>query len=163
VADSLGETEDSEQRFGRLDALVEAARTYERQTEDPTLAGWLQDVLLAGRDDLSGPDSKRGRVTIGTIHAVKGLEWPIVIGAGFEGRVIPSYRANTQEEVEEERRMAYVLMTRAARILVLSYALSREGRHSGPSRFIAEALSTTGQEQGELPQPRAAPALASAA
>jgi DNA helicase-2/ATP-dependent DNA helicase PcrA len=163
VADSLAEAEDSEQRFGRLDALVEAARTYERQTEDPTLAGWLQDVLLAGRDDLSGPDSKRGRVTIGTIHAVKGLEWPIVIGAGFEGRVIPSYRANTQEEVEEERRMAYVLLTRAARILVLSYALSREGRHSGPSRFIAEALSTTGPEQGEEPKPRAEPALASAA
>jgi DNA helicase-2/ATP-dependent DNA helicase PcrA len=163
VADSLAaseESEESERRFGRLDALVEAARTYERQTEDPTLAGWLHDVLLAGRDDLSGPGNKRGRVTIGTIHAVKGLEWPIVIGAGLEGRVIPSYWANTKEAVEEERRMAYVLLTRAARILVLSYALSREGRHSGPSRFISEALATTSQEQA---QPRAAQQLASAA
>jgi superfamily I DNA/RNA helicase len=59
--------------------------------------------------------------------------------------------------------MAYVLLTRAARILVLSYALSREGRQSGPSKFIAEALSSTGQAQRERPQPPVAPQLASAA
>jgi DNA helicase-2/ATP-dependent DNA helicase PcrA len=163
VADTLGEDDDAEQRFERLDALGDAARTYERQTDEPTLAGWLADVMLAGRDDLSGREGERGRVTVGTIHAVKGLEWPNVIGAGFEGRVIPSYRANTQEEVEEERRMGYVLMTRAARILVLSYALSREGRHSGPSRFISEALGATGQDSAGQPQPVDATAPAGAA
>ncbi len=163
VADTLGEDDDAEQRFERLDALGDAARTYERQTDEPTLAGWLADVMLAGRDDLSGREGERGRVTVGTIHAVKGLEWPNVIGAGFEGRVIPSYRANTQEQVEEERRMAYVLLTRAARILVLSYALSREGRHSGPSRFISEALGATSQDSAGQPQPVDATAPAGAA
>lgn len=160
VADTLSEDDDVEQRVERLDALCDAARTYERQTDEPTLAGWLADVMLAGRDDLSGPDSEKGRVTLGTIHAVKGLEWPNVIGAGFEERVIPSYRASTQEELEEERRMAYVLATRAARVLVLSYALRREGRHTGPSRFIAEALR--GPSQDSAGQSQQAEATASA-
>jgi len=163
VADSLREDDDVEQRVERLDALCDAARTYERQTDEPTLDGWLADVMLAGRNDLSGPDSENGRVTVGTIHACKGLEWPNVIGAGFEERVIPSYRARTKDELEEERRMAYVLMTRAARVLVLSYALRREGRHTGPSRFIAEALSARSQDSAAQPQPAEATAAASAA
>jgi DNA helicase-2/ATP-dependent DNA helicase PcrA len=163
VADTLSEEDDVEQRVERLDALCDAARTYERQTDEPTLAGWLADVMLAGRDDLSGLDSEKGRVTVGTIHAVKGLEWPNVIGAGFEERVIPSYRVSTQEEREEERRMAYVLTTRAARVLVLSYALRREGRHTGPSRFIAEALSALSQARAQQPQPAEATASAGTA
>lgn len=163
VADSLRDDDDGEQRFERLEALRDAARTYERQTDEPTLQGWLADVMLAGRDDISGPDSEKGRVHLGTIHAFKGLERPVVIGAGFDERVIPSYRASTQEEREEERRMAYVLMTRSKRTLVLSYALRRQGRHTGPSRFIAEALSARNQDSAEQPQPAEATATASAA
>ena len=139
IAEFVASKQDADQRFARLDALVEAARTYERQSEEPALAVWLQDAMLAGRDDLD-PEGGRGRVTIGTIHAVKGLEWMVVIAAGFEGRVLPSSWARTPEAIEEERRMAYVLITRATRILILSYALVRQGRSSGPSRFIREAL-----------------------
>lgn len=139
VADSLADGDRAEQRFERLEALCEAAKTYERQTDEPTLQGWLADVMLAGRDDLTDdPEDEHGRVTLGTIHAIKGLEWPIVIGAGFEGNVIPSYRARTDDEMDEERRMAYVLVTRAIRVLIFSYALRRNGRQSGPSMFIAE-------------------------
>lgn len=163
VADTLSDDEDSEQRFERLDALCDAARTYESLTDEPTLAGWLADVMLAGRDDLSGPDSEKGRVTLGSIHAFKGLERPVVIGAGFEKGVMPSYHANSQEELEEERRMGYVLETRAIRILVLSYALRREGRSTGPSRFIAETLSAPSQDSPAEPQPADATTLASAA
>jgi DNA helicase II / ATP-dependent DNA helicase PcrA len=143
VADSLTrEDEDAdEQRFARLEALREAARSYERQTDDPSLAGWLQDATLAGRDDLSQTEGDRGRVTLGTIHAVKGLQWGIVIAAGFERQLIPSHYARTPSALEEERRMAFVLFTRAKRVLILSYANVREGRRAGPSRFIAEALS----------------------
>ncbi len=139
VGEWVAGQEDTDQRFARLDALREAARTYERQTDEPTLAVWLADAMLAGRDDLD-PESGRGKVALATIHAVKGLEWKVVIAAGFEGRVIPSAYARTPEAIEEERRMAYVLITRAARLLILSYALSRDGRDSGPSRFIREAL-----------------------
>jgi DNA helicase-2/ATP-dependent DNA helicase PcrA len=142
IADSLTRSEqrDSERRLHRLQALCEAASTYERQHDEPTLAGWLADIMLAGRDDLSTEPDSSGRVTLGTIHSIKGLEWPIVIGAGFEGKVIPSHQARSEEDIEEERRMAYVLATRAKRLLILSYALRRDGRTSGPSPFIAEAL-----------------------
>jgi DNA helicase-2/ATP-dependent DNA helicase PcrA len=154
VADYLERAKPKGQRFDRLEALCEAASTYERQTDEPTLAGWLADVVLAGRDDLSADSNSGGRVTLGTIHAIKGLEWTIVIGAGFEGNVIPSYWARTTDELEEERRMAYVLVTRAIRILILSYALRRNGRRSGPSRYIAEMH---GKARDDGRQPSAAP------
>jgi DNA helicase-2/ATP-dependent DNA helicase PcrA len=153
VADSLTEGDRSGQRFERLEALCEAAQTYERQTDEPTLKGWLADVMLAGRDDLTDdPDDEHGRVTLGTIHATKGLEWPIVIGAGFEGGVIPSYRARTDDELDEERRLSYVLTTRAIRVLYFSYALRRNGRQSGPSPHIGETL---GHVLLDGPQPSA--------
>jgi len=139
VGEWVAGQEDTDACFARLDALREAARTYERQSEEPSLAVWLQDAMLAGRDDLDG-EGGRGKVALATIHAVKGLEWRVVIAAGLEGRVIPSAYARTPEAIEEERRMAYVLITRAARLLILSYALTRYGRDSGPSRFIREAL-----------------------
>lgn len=140
VAESLIDQNDSEQRFARLEALREAAATYERQTDIPTLAGWLQDAMLAGRDDLEAEGSN-GRASLGTVHAVKGLEWPVVIAAGFERRVLPSYRAQTKDAVEEERRVGYVLTTRATRVLIFSYAMTRDGRPSGPSPFIGQGLS----------------------
>jgi DNA helicase-2/ATP-dependent DNA helicase PcrA len=160
VADRLTrEEEDAEQRFARLEALEEAARTYERQTDDPTLGGWLQDATLAGRDDLSHADADRGRVTLGTIHAVKGLEWAVVIGAGFERQLMPSHYARTPAALEEERRMAFVLFTRAKTELILSYAMTREGRPAGPSRFIAEALSPA-SEQPQAGERRTAAVIA---
>jgi len=141
VAEAFANSKDSERRVARLEALVEAAQTYERQAEEPRLAGWLSDVMLAGRDDLSAASSDGGRVTIGTFHAIKGLEWEIVFGAGIEGRVLPSYWAHTDEEIEEERRMFYVLITRTKRELRLSYSRRRNGRQSGPSPFIGQSLA----------------------
>jgi DNA helicase-2/ATP-dependent DNA helicase PcrA len=141
VGEFVANSDDSEQRMERLKTLPEAARAYERQHDEPTLAEWLQDALLAGRDDRAGPSGERGRVTLGTIHAVKGLEWELVFGAGMEGRILPSFWAGTRSAIEEERRMAYVLLTRGRRWVVLCYAQTREGRQSGPSRFISEAIS----------------------
>jgi ATP-dependent DNA helicase UvrD/PcrA len=152
VSEFVADQEDADQQFARLDALREAARTYERQADEPSLAVWLQDAMLAGRDDLD-PEGSRGKVTIGTIHAVKGLEWKVVIAAGFEGGMIPSSYSRTPEAEEEERRMAYVLITRATRVLIISYALMREGRKSGPSRFIREALHASGNGTPESRPP----------
>jgi DNA helicase-2/ATP-dependent DNA helicase PcrA len=158
VAEWLARSDDSEQRFDRLVALREIARTYEEQIEKPTLAGWLQDALLAGRADVSRANSNGGRVTVGTIHAVKGLEWAIVIAAGFERQLMPSRHARTHTAIEEERRMAFVLFTRAKRELILSYTIQRGGHPAGPSGFIAEALSEQPQEN-----PAGTPAIAAAA
>jgi DNA helicase-2/ATP-dependent DNA helicase PcrA len=133
-------SDEQDQRMERLEALREAARTYERQHEQPTLQQWLQDAALAGQEDLVDPEEGQGKVTLASIHAVKGLEWPTVIGAGVEDRIMPSHHADTDERREEERRMAHVLTTRAMRTLVLSYSLTRNGRTAGPSPFIAEAI-----------------------
>ena len=141
VAESLAKRDDVEQRMERLKALPQAARAYERQRDRPRLEEWLQDAMLAGRDDRAGPEGARGRVTLGTIHAVKGLEWDLVFGAGMEGRILPSFFAQTAAAIEEERRMAYVLLTRSRRWMVLCYSQVRDGRRSGPSRFISEAIA----------------------
>lgn len=146
VAEAFAADRENERCVARLDALCDAAETYERQADEPTLAGWLTDVVLAGRDDLSAATSDGGRVTIGTFHSVKGLEWEIVFGAGIEGRICPSIYAVTDDEIEEERRMVYVLFTRAKRILILSYAVRRNRRQSGPSPFYGEALPKPAQE-----------------
>lgn len=138
VAEYLVDRDDGEQQFARLEALCEAAKVYERQVESPTLANWLQEALLAGRGDIEAEEG-RSRVTLATIHSVKGLEWEVVIAAGFEGRVIPSRWAQTKRAIEEERRVAYVLLTRCCRVLIFSYAMNREDRPSGPSPFIPEA------------------------
>jgi ATP-dependent DNA helicase UvrD/PcrA len=139
-ADMLARTTDEQdQSMERLEALREAARTYERQQERPTLQQWLQDAALAGQEDHVDPEDGQGKVTLGTIHAVKGLEWPTVIGAGIEAGIMPSRHADTDERLEEERRMAHVLISRARRTFVFSFSLTRNGRPAGPSPYIAEA------------------------
>jgi len=143
-ADALAHARDEDgQHMERLEALRDAARTYERQHDQPTLQQWLQDASLAGQDLEDPDDDHGGRVTVGSIHAVKGLEWPTVIGAGIETQVIPSRHADSAERLEEERRMLYVLLTRTRRVCVLCYALSRNSRPSGPSQFIAETVRRT--------------------
>jgi DNA helicase-2/ATP-dependent DNA helicase PcrA len=140
-AEMLARTNDEQdQRTERVEALREAARTYERQHEQATLQQWLQDAALAGQEDLVDPEEGHGKATLGSIHIVKGLEWPVMIGAGMEDGIMPSHHADSDERLEEERRMAHVLITRAMRTCVLSYSLTRNGRPSGPSPFIAEAL-----------------------
>jgi DNA helicase-2/ATP-dependent DNA helicase PcrA len=156
VAEVFANDRETERCVARLDALCEAAETYEHQADEPALAGWLADVVLTGRDDLSAATSDGGRVTIGTFHSVKGLEWEIVIGAGIEAGICPSVYAVTAEDLEEERRMLYVLFTRAKRMLILSYAMCRNGRQSGPSRFYKEALIKTVPAETRPPLARAA-------
>ncbi len=140
VAEHIARDENADLAIERLKALPDAAHAYERQHDHPTIKEWLRDAVLAGRPDRAGPASERGRVFLGTIHASKGLEWPVVFGTAIEGRILPAFWAGTPAALEEERRMFYVLITRAMRVLVLCYSRTREGRRSGPSSFIAETV-----------------------
>jgi DNA helicase-2/ATP-dependent DNA helicase PcrA len=79
-----------------------------------------------------------GLVTLSTLHAAKGCEWDRVLIAGVCEGLLPHHHALDRGEVDEERRLAYVGMTRARRELALSWALLH-GRHAPPSRFLAEA------------------------
>ena len=83
-------------------------------------------------------------MTLCTVHGAKGLEWQVVLVCGLEEGTFPSQHAALPEAMEEERRLAYVAVTRAKRTLVLSHSHRRYGRAARPSRFIAEALCAPG-------------------
>jgi DNA helicase-2/ATP-dependent DNA helicase PcrA len=135
-------SEDAEARVENLAELVSAAREYEGREAEPTLAGFVDRLsLLSDTDEEAG--SQNARVWMMTLHSAKGLEFPTVILAGLEEGLFPHSRSSEdEEELEEERRLCYVGMTRARARLVLTGAARRrifgEYQSSEPSRFIEE-------------------------
>ena len=138
-------TEDAESRIENLAELVSAAREYESREAEPSLGGFVDRLsLLSDVDEEAG--SEDARVWMMTLHSAKGLEFPVVILAGLEEGLFPHSRSSEdQEELEEERRLCYVGMTRARSKLVLTGAARRrifgEYQASEPSRFIDEVPS----------------------
>jgi len=135
-------TEEAESRIENLMELVSAAREYETRNPEPSLAGFVDQLsLLSDADEEAG--SRHARVLMMTLHSAKGLEFPIVVIAGLEDGLFPHSRSNEDEtELEEERRLCYVGITRAQRRLVLTSAARRrvfgEYQSREPSRFIDE-------------------------
>jgi DNA helicase-2/ATP-dependent DNA helicase PcrA len=135
-------TDDSEGRIENLAELVSAAREYEARETTATLTGFVDRLsLLSDVDEEQG--AKDARIWMMTLHSAKGLEFPTVILAGLEEGLFPHARSNQDdEELEEERRLCYVGMTRARRTLVLTGAARRrvfgEYHSTQPSRFIDE-------------------------
>lgn len=126
-------TPQGEERIENLDVLTGNAMQYE------TLEDFLSDASLMSSADESVSNNS---VTLMTMHAAKGLEFPVVFLVGMEDGLFPSARAEDEASLEEERRLAYVGMTRAMKKLFLTYAASRfsfGGRsYSMPSRFLLE-------------------------
>src|SRR5262247_233118 len=135
-------SEDSESRVENLAELVSAAREYESREAEPSLGGFVDRLsLLSDADEEQG--ARDARVWLMTLHSAKGLEFPTVVLAGMEEGLFPHSRSSDdQEELEEERRLCYVGMTRARSKLVLTGAARRrifgEYQSSEPSRFIDE-------------------------
>jgi len=135
-------TEDGEARIENLAELVSAAREYEGREQEPSLGGFVDRLsLLSDVDEEQG--TRDARIWLMTLHSAKGLEFPTVILAGLEDGLFPHSRSkDDEEELEEERRLCYVGMTRARRQLVLTGAERRrvfgEYQASQPSRFIDE-------------------------
>ena len=126
-------TPSAEDRMGNLEVLVGNASSYE------SLAEFLADAsLMSSADETSAKNS----VTLMTLHAAKGLEFPVVFIVGLEDGLFPTSRAESEADIEEERRLAYVGMTRAMQKLFLTYAASRfsfgDRSYSMPSRFLLE-------------------------
>ena len=134
--------EEAEGRIENLMELVSAAREYEMREADPTLSGFVDRLsLLSEADEAQG--AKEARVWLMTMHAAKGLEFPTVVVAGLEEGLFPHSRSvESEDDVEEERRLCYVCMTRAQTRLVLTSAARRRvfGEYQGtsPSRFLSE-------------------------
>ena len=137
--------EDAEGRIENLAELVSAAREYESREAEPSLGGFVDRLsLLSDVDEEEG--ARDARVWMMTLHSAKGLEFPVVILAGLEEGLFPHSRSSDdEEELEEERRLCYVGMTRARSRLVLTGAARRrifgEYQSSKPSRFIDEVPS----------------------
>jgi ATP-dependent DNA helicase UvrD/PcrA len=135
-------SEDAESRVENLAELVSAAREYESREPEPSLGGFVDRLsLLSDVDEEQG--ARDARVWMMTLHSAKGLEFPVVVLAGLEEGLFPHSRSSEdEEELEEERRLCYVGMTRARSRLVLTGAARRrifgEYQSSEPSRFIDE-------------------------
>jgi len=135
-------TEDAESRIENLAELVSAAREYESREAEPSLGGFVDRLsLLSDADEEAG--TRDARVWMMTLHSAKGLEFPVVILAGLEEGLFPHSRSSEdEEELEEERRLCYVGITRARTRLVMTGAARRrvfgEYQSSEPSRFIDE-------------------------
>jgi len=135
-------SEDAESRIENLAELVSAAREYETRNPEPSLAGFVDQLsLLSDVDEEAG--ARDARVLMMTLHSAKGLEFPVVTIAGLEEGLFPHSRsAEDEAELEEERRLCYVGITRAQRRLVLTSASRRrvfgDYQSTDPSRFIDE-------------------------
>ncbi|WP_222849079.1 DNA helicase PcrA [Trebonia kvetii] len=131
-------------RVENLQEMVSVAREFDGSTPDGTLGDFLERVaLVADADQIPDGENHGGMVTLMTLHTAKGLEFPVVFLTGMEEEVFPHARALTnQRELEEERRLAYVGITRAEQRLYLTRTVSRNwyGRPSfhTPSRFLSE-------------------------
>ena len=135
-------SEEAEGRIENLLELVSAAREYESRTPEPALGGFVDQLsLLSDADEEAG--AKNARVVMLTMHSAKGLEFPIVIVSGLEEGLFPHSRSSEDEvELEEERRLCYVAITRAQRRLMLTSAARRrvfgDYQSTEPSRFVRE-------------------------
>ncbi len=137
-------TEEATARIENIDELLNKVVAYEEGEEEPTLSGFLEEVALVA--DIDSLEEGSEYVVLMTLHSAKGLEFPKVYLAGMEDGLFPSYMSitsdNSTEELEEERRLAYVGITRAMRELTITCARQRmvrgETQYNKVSRFVKE-------------------------
>lgn len=137
----LPDINEREERKSNLDELVNAARQYEESNEAPTLLSFLEDIALVS--DVDKYDETADAVVMMTIHSSKGLEFPVVFLPGMEDNIFPSFQTiMNPDEIEEERRLAYVAVTRAKKKLIVTHVRERmiNGRTTSNelSRFMGE-------------------------
>ncbi|HTA77598.1 MAG TPA: UvrD-helicase domain-containing protein [bacterium] len=135
------DSSESRMRIENLKELVNSVADYEATAETPTLEGYLDQVSLVA--DVDKVDDKKNCVTLMTMHNAKGLEYPIVFVTGMEEGLFPHQNSiDADDEVQEERRLCYVGLTRAMDILYLTGAASRNKYGTvewrAPSRFLSE-------------------------
>jgi len=140
-ADLISKGQVEAERLENLDALCSAVKEYEDANEDASLSGFLEEVALIS--DIDKYDENADAVTLMTIHSSKGLEFPIVFLPGMEENVFPGTQSiSTPGEIDEERRLAYVAITRAKKTLIITHAKERMlygmTQRNPLSRFVRE-------------------------
>ena len=135
--------ESAEDRLGNVDELITKAAVYEETHDEPSLSEFLEEIMLVA--DIDNVEDGDNRVLLMTLHSAKGLEFPVVYLAGMEDGLFPGFMTIASDdllEIEEERRLAYVGITRAKEDLTLTCAKSRmlrgETQYNPVSRFVRE-------------------------
>lgn len=135
-------TPEAEDRIENLNEFLNVAWEYQQNNEESSIQGFLEQVTLVREEEREKPDDERDFVRMMTIHASKGLEFPVVFGIGLEEKILPYSKSISEDNVEEERRLCYVLATRAKERLYFLRALERrvfnDIQMNEPSRFIEE-------------------------
>ena len=150
VRDSYNQNiEEDVDKIMNIDQFVASVKEFEALNPDAGLNEFLENITLSSENDEIG---QGGAVTIATVHAVKGLEFKVVFVIGLEEGIFPIKRATSITDIEEERRLMYVALTRAEERLFLSHASKRymycESQYQSPSRFCKE-LGLLGIERKE--------------
>lgn len=153
-------TDEAKARIENIDELITKVVSYEQEAEEPSLSGFLEEVALVADIDSLADDSSY--VVLMTLHSAKGLEFPNVYLSGMEDGLFPSYMSitadNSEEEIEEERRLCYVGITRAKQHLSITGARMRmirgETQFHGISRFVKEIPQELIQGNTWEPKPR---------
>ena len=151
--------DEREAREASVEQIVNAMSVYEEKKKKTTLLGFLDEIALANQELENDKEKqlKRNSVSLMTMHSAKGLEFPRVYVVGLEEGILPHHRSikdesGSEDQVEEERRLCYVGVTRAEEHLTLSLALSRrkwgKPRPTDASRFLFEM---TGQAEKFVP------------
>ena len=156
-ADAAKGHEDAADRLQNLGQLVNNVKNYcDQHGEEATLEGYLEDIALIS--DIDSYNESSDQVVLMTIHSAKGLEFPYVFLIGMEEGVFPSEMSKYSEaDLEEERRLAYVAMTRARKQLFLSDSMGYSyvlDRIKMPSRFVKEIPRTLMEDVGAKPRSR---------
>ena len=152
------DTDESEARLENIDEFINKAVTYEEGAEEPNLSGFLEEVALVA--DIDSVEDGDNRVLLMTLHSAKGLEFPYVYLAGMEDGLFPSYMSiaadDPTEEIEEERRLCYVGITRAMKELTITCARRRmvrgETQYNNVSRFVREIPSELLARKSVMPR-----------
>jgi DNA helicase-2/ATP-dependent DNA helicase PcrA len=140
-----------EARWAGVEEVLNFAENHTKRSKEPSLAGFLEELMLSsGEEANETKDANADSVTLMTLHAAKGLEFPHVFLVGMEEGLLPHARAVADGGLEEERRLAYVGITRAMRTLTLTFAAERAryGKRAAamPSRFLFEMRGKTPPE-----------------
>lgn len=150
---SLGE--EGTARMENINELKTTMNQYSEQAEEPSLSGFLEEISLY--TDTDKYEEQTETVTLMTMHAAKGLEFPVVFVIGMEDGIFPSTRMmNSEEDVEEERRLAYVAITRAKKKLYLTHCVQRmlygQTNHNLVSRFAKEIRGELLEKTDSVPK-----------
>lgn len=154
----IEKTLEAESRLENLQEFLSVAQNFEKESDEQTLVAFLTDLTLVSDLDTLEEVDELHQVTLMTLHSAKGLEFPVVFLIGMEEGLFPHSRAlNDPEEMEEERRLAYVGITRAEKRLYLTRAQSRMlyGRfqNNPESRFLHELPETLLERSGKAKKP----------